>query len=806
MVHNNKTTTHALEEIADVPEAVIDLTEEDIVIDYPEAELVSGELEEIMDLPEASSSSLIIEDEHPPVQQLSDSNSIINMTMHVDAVSSIRAVKESVRQKVIKEKELQLFEDIPAPMEQVDSLKNKYDMDTGNIYVDIDANKRQVKAKIYYDAGSDALYIEDITDDDGAYKHEEFPADVPRAPRDEPKVRPIEQAVHESNDELLEPHHTAAQDADILTIEIPPEVRMKIDEKEMADFHFINLDEAEQIADEEILILTEDDLIEELDEYDLIPVENAVKSKIKIDVQKQKSAGVKPSVTVPSEPRKAELMPEEKKAPDKQQDDIRHSIDEGVEEIIIGEEKLDETIRDKKIAGHSSEIQSKEIFELSDKIHETPIKDSAIAPKESAKEDLPVMLDPVFNQNEIRKEEVISNMDTLSAKSDASKQHKAESVSLDEENAAESTAINMRMSDSSYKTQKPSDGLSRNKIEVIPSDFINPMTDNQKILIIDDAGVDVEEVRLQLDHIDDIDRLVSGMIEITEGEAKILHEATAKEEERYIAPILTGTFPAFHDRIIDFEEEFKFKDDDIVFVDNAIRLEEYDKYLKVIDDYYETKIVKKGSATIELFGLNSDELLTFYNVLFEKEYTTVKASKTFKDVTVGRDQPVQDHTLVKQFKYIEARPQSLTDKEKLSIEEDIESPIAVVIEENVDDIVDRLKILQPNADIKSLLQQSPVKMVGAKDMLEDESVFAGRHKDEWKDEAVNITNQVVILDSREDISRFIDTLPVEKQENIRKLLKYLDSLFEKLPEDVIKKFADSEYFDLYVKVFNELGV
>jgi len=49
-------------------------------------------------------------------------------------------------------------------------------------------------------------------------------------------------------------------------------------------------------------------------------------------------------------------------------------------------------------------------------------------------------------------------------------------------------------------------------------------------------------------------------------------------------------------------------------------------------------------------------------------------------------------------------------------------------------------------------------------------------------------------------------MPVEKRASIRKLLKYLDSLFDKLPEEVIKNFANSEYFDLYVKVLNELGV
>ena len=75
-----------------------------------------------------------------------------------------------------------------------------------------------------------------------------------------------------------------------------------------------------------------------------------------------------------------------------------------------------------------------------------------------------------------------------------------------------------------------------------------------------------------------------------------------------------------------------------------------------------------------------------------------------------------------------------------------------------------------------------------------------------KDEAFDISDKVVILDNKDDLNRFVDTMPVEKQENIRKLMAYLDNLLEELPEDVIKNFANSEYFDLYVKVLNDLGI
>ena len=54
------------------------------------------------------------------------------------------------------------------------------------------------------------------------------------------------------------------------------------------------------------------------------------------------------------------------------------------------------------------------------------------------------------------------------------------------------------------------------------------------------------------------------------------------------------------------------------------------------------------------------------------------------------------------------------------------------------------------------------------------------------------------------MDRFVASIPEAKREDMKRLLRYLDGLFEKLPEDVVKRFADSEYFDLYVKIMNEL--
>jgi hypothetical protein len=43
-------------------------------------------------------------------------------------------------------------------------------------------------------------------------------------------------------------------------------------------------------------------------------------------------------------------------------------------------------------------------------------------------------------------------------------------------------------------------------------------------------------------------------------------------------------------------------------------------------------------------------------------------------------------------------------------------------------------------------------------------------------------------------------------EQLKKILKYLDSLLDYLPEEKIKEFAKSEYFDLYHSLFNDLKI
>lgn len=109
---------------------------------------------------------------------------------------------------------------------------------------------------------------------------------------------------------------------------------------------------------------------------------------------------------------------------------------------------------------------------------------------------------------------------------------------------------------------------------------------------------------------------------------------------------------------------------------------------------------------------------------------------------------------------------------KRKIESDIQSPSALVVEEDIRDIREKL------------------------------SEYAEADEEE---SLVDITDRVVLMEDESDVDRFMSGIPEAKRGEMKKLLTYLDGLFEKLPEDVVKKFADSEYFDLYVKIMNDLG-
>ena len=52
----------------------------------------------------------------------------------------------------------------------------------------------------------------------------------------------------------------------------------------------------------------------------------------------------------------------------------------------------------------------------------------------------------------------------------------------------------------------------------------------------------------------------------------------------------------------------------------------------------------------------------------------------------------------------------------------------------------------------------------------------------------------------------ISDLPEDLKQEIRSVLSYMDQLLEALPDDKIEEFAHSEHFEVYRRLFEELGL
>ena len=80
------------------------------------------------------------------------------------------------------------------------------------------------------------------------------------------------------------------------------------------------------------------------------------------------------------------------------------------------------------------------------------------------------------------------------------------------------------------------------------------------------------------------------------------------------------------------------------------------------------------------------------------------------------------------------------------------------------------------------------------------------------------SHNLIVLDDYEDrekaeethgrdavMDRAAASSGVEKTE-LKKMIGYLDQLFDKLPEDTIREFSSSEYFDLYKRIMRDLDL
>lgn len=360
------------------------------------------------------------------------------------------------------------------------------------------------------------------------------------------------------------------------------------------------------------------------------------------------------------------------------------------------------------------------------------------------------------------------------------------------------TAVNLPASgDSVYP------GMDARKLEMIFSDdrwradSMNLELSTGQVHFIEDLPGMAETAGKGLFDESMLDKIIGGMIQIDEGKSFMLTEARLDEDRERIAVLTEGFEPAFEELFIDLD--FKYSDEELDYIHAAIIEEDYSEYIREIDEFFGGRGTRVVSASVELLGLTTDEFDTIEDTLFKEEFLHIHRYERYHlyefvkpDGAAAAGQ--------KLCRYLMPHEESLLELERDSIESDISAGSALIFEENVEDIRSQLldrtgKKIVDIVTIKDVPQHSPVEEVAAS--------IAGAEPEE---PVIDITDRVVILDDKADVERFVSEFPQKKQVNIKILLKYLDGLFEKLPESVVKKFANSEYFDLYLKVLNELGV
>jgi len=541
----------------------------------------------------------------------------------------------------------------------------------------------------------------------------------------------------------------------------------------------IDLNEAERIANDDLFFLSESDLIEELKDFDLLPVEDDTPEIENVEI-KEKSPKIE-NVGIKEKSPKIENVETKEETPKIENVEIIEETPE-IENVEIKEKSPE--IENVEIKEETPKIENVEIKEESPKIENVEIKEET----------------PEIENVEIKKE--TSKIENVEVTDETPKVNIVEiEEEIPEDKSVDVNDLNYSIEDilngNVKKEIKELDKKKSEKIEEIenwdilaksvpivleslPESYKNIGLNNHDLFFIDDVAVEKDSnEKNYIFEINELENLSSSVLDNVDGNPKILNEFDHEDDIENIMDIVQGVNPEFEDLLFEFDEaDYRYRDDDIDFIHSTVIEADYSKFISIIDEYYSEEKVAFVSSVTEILSLTSMEIDLYEDILFSSLYRDVdldlyldsnKILKIFNRSFDGKKDCI----------YVLERDDSISEKIKVSIEEDISTNTAIIFEEDIELIRSQLK--------RNILNEKVEKI-------------------EITDEVYDITNQIVILEDDEDVQRFINTISKDKQEDLIKLMSYLDGLFEKLPENVIKNFADSEYFELYTEVLNKLGI
>ncbi|MFH0976829.1 MAG: hypothetical protein V1874_13675 [Spirochaetota bacterium] len=506
----------------------------------------------------------------------------------------------------------------------------------------------------------------------------------------------------------------------LITIEVPDKLLGEPADFDMDEFGKIDLNEAEAMAEEDLLSLAKGDILEELKELDMLPSENIIKKNA--EITRTKKLKIKKLVKA----EKAQIKKIEEPVSTQKKEEVKAN---GIEEIEPEPKK-------EKI--EYSEIKLEELTSTSENT-----VDIAEATEKNKKEgQAPVVTEKL--------EEVATKKE--------------------EETPAVTEKVEHKIKTNIISTSRDTNADINEKQKPAQEDF-NPKLKDQNVFIIDNENPDKQSERGHFLEFNELDDMTSMIVDVVEGKAKQLAESDTGGQKA-ITGLIRDNYPSFKDLLREKELENRqlFSDEDIAFVENTFLSK--DAIRKPVTPDRQPHDIAKENVTIpyeQTLGLIPDEIELIENQLFKIKEREIDFKKA-EFAKTGFDQHPSDTITLSKYKYILPIPDSLMDNEKKSIEDDISSKNAVIFEEDVDKIKKKFEASM-TTKIKETIQ--------------------------------DITDKITIYEDNNGPEKS-NKSNTENKEEIKKLLRYLDELLEKLPEDSIKHFADSEYYEIYKKVLKEM--
>ena len=543
------------------------------------------------------------------------------------------------------------------------------------------------------------------------------------------------------------------------------------DDFDLAMIGKIDLQEAEKIANEEIVFLSEEDLIDGLEDFELIPVRTPDSLKhadielpsdktFMADLVKKRDAEAAERVIEPD----AEILFEE------------FSTVKAAGKGAAGELRIQDS--SSKVEEEESLITKRPEPESDVNVFEEPAGEAVDEPKK--------VDDEILIADEI-------GIIELDLDEELNRKEKADEL------PRESEVLKQRIDENQFNHQLDDivKADTETEHEFIPGTYDESSLESN-VHFIDDSHVEKKDKDILVVYESDplTDNLVK-MVDISEGNLIVFNDI-AEQSER-IEYLLDSHQPYDTENItLQFKED-KFDDDEeFDFIDNAIVRDDYTVYIQEIDDFLRSRESQSKSEIVEILGLFPEESDFIEEKLFGDYYREFEEELDFAFINPELSFFDRGYVEKKELNYFEGKNISLLDEERKSIEDDISSESAIIFEE---DIYDIKKLLEESSPATLEKEGEVEERAETGEPVEIEEIITAFSETEIPD----ISDRIIILEDAHEIERVTSRYP-KKKDDLVKLLSYLDGLMEKLPEESIKKFAESEYYDLYVKVLKEIGI